>query len=295
MALSATNYVKFLRGTPSAYKNLARKDKDTLYFISEDKATSGVLYLGDKIIGDGSGNGTISGNLSLKDFTDIIISENIEPDSLLVFDGDENKWVNKKASDVLDIITEVFRGASTTEDGEVGLVPIPKAGEHEFFLRGDGTWAPAPKTDISGLQSQVQVLIGENAGMSVMDIIAQALIPENASEALDSLTEISAWIQSHPEDAAAINSSLTSVKNAVFDIVGPEGQVLTEGLLTKVTNINNILNDSTNIEGELQPGLITTVNNLGVELSGVKTNILNIQNDIQELDQRLQWQDLIEE
>lgn len=290
MALSATNYVKFLRGTPTAYKNLLNKDKDTLYFISEEYATSGVLYLGDKMIGGSEG---ISGSLSLEDLEGILISETIEPDSLLVYDEGQQKWVNKTAADVLDIITDVFIGATATEDGDFGLVPVPKAGEHEFFLRGDGTWAAAPTTDISALEAQVKILIGENPEMSVMDIIAEALIPENAKEAMDSLTEISAWIQSHPDDAAAMNASITSVKNAVFDIVGPNGAVLTEGLVTKVANINSILNDTTNGEGVVTPGLITTVNNLGLEMTGVKTSILNIQNDIIELDQRLQWQELV--
>jgi hypothetical protein len=44
------NYVKFLRGTPTAYNNLATKDSDTLYFIAEKDATVGKLYLGSVCI-----------------------------------------------------------------------------------------------------------------------------------------------------------------------------------------------------------------------------------------------------
>ena len=41
------NYVKFLRGTVTAYNNLANKDKDTLYFVTENKdSATGKLYLG---------------------------------------------------------------------------------------------------------------------------------------------------------------------------------------------------------------------------------------------------------
>lgn len=35
---------------------------------------------------------------------------------------------------------------------------------------------------------------------------------------MDTLAEIAAWIQSHPDDAAAINSELTAVKNRVLTL-----------------------------------------------------------------------------
>lgn len=48
--LNGIAYVKFLKGTPSAYNNLSVKDQDTLYFVSEEGATVGALYLGNKLI-----------------------------------------------------------------------------------------------------------------------------------------------------------------------------------------------------------------------------------------------------
>lgn len=44
------NYVKFLKGTPSAFSALQSKDKDTFYFIAEENASYGKLYLGDILI-----------------------------------------------------------------------------------------------------------------------------------------------------------------------------------------------------------------------------------------------------
>lgn len=38
----------------------------------------------------------------------------------------------------------VFIGATPLENGEVGLVPQPLAGQDTLYLRGDGSWAPAP-------------------------------------------------------------------------------------------------------------------------------------------------------
>ena len=49
-------YVKFLRGTPEAYARLRHKDSDTLYFIYEEDESTGILYLGSKVIAGGDDN-----------------------------------------------------------------------------------------------------------------------------------------------------------------------------------------------------------------------------------------------
>jgi purine-nucleoside phosphorylase len=52
----AINYVKFLRGTPTAFAKLSQKDNDTLYFISEANSKRGSLYLGEKLISESVAN-----------------------------------------------------------------------------------------------------------------------------------------------------------------------------------------------------------------------------------------------
>ena len=47
MATNA-NYVRFIRGTPTAWANLKVKDDDCLYFIAEKNSNAGYLYLGDR-------------------------------------------------------------------------------------------------------------------------------------------------------------------------------------------------------------------------------------------------------
>src|SRR5690606_40837692 len=39
--------------------------------------------------------------------------------------------------------SDPFKGATGTDPGKPGIVPAPDAGEQNFFLKGDGTWAPA--------------------------------------------------------------------------------------------------------------------------------------------------------
>lgn len=68
-------------------------------------------------------------------------------------------------------------------------------------------------TEVSG---KVDTLVGEDTGKSVRTIaneeLAAQLIADNAAEALDTLQEIAAWIQSHPGDAAAMNAAIEALE-----------------------------------------------------------------------------------
>ena len=135
--MALANYVKFRRGTPAQFAALASKDADCLYFISEQGATQGVLYLGDKLI-----SGSITSNITLSDLGDILLGENITTNSLLIYDGEQEKWVNKPFSEIFEDITGSLVqmvGATASQDGVAGIVPQPKAGDQIKFLRGDGT------------------------------------------------------------------------------------------------------------------------------------------------------------
>lgn len=76
------------------------------------------------------------------------------------------------------------------------------------------------KADLAyAAKSAVDTLIGSDSGKSARAIaaeeLASKLIPANAQEALNTLSEIAAWIQSHPEDVAAINEAITALQNKV--------------------------------------------------------------------------------
>lgn len=63
----------------------------------------------------------------------------------------------------------------------------------------------------------VDTLIGSDTGKSARTIaneeLAAQLIPQNAAEALDTLQEIAAWIQSHPDDASSMSAAITALQN----------------------------------------------------------------------------------
>lgn len=73
--------------------------------------------------------------------------------------------------------------------------------------------------DISDLNGKMNTLIGDDTGKSARTIaneeLAKQLIPENADEALNTLEEIAAWIQNHPDDAAAMNAAITALQAKV--------------------------------------------------------------------------------
>lgn len=73
-------------------------------------------------------------------------------------------------------------------------------------------------TTVQSLVTKVTTLIGEDADKSVRTIaneeLAAQLIPEGAKEALDTLQEIAAWIQSHPDDVATMNAAIQAAQEA---------------------------------------------------------------------------------
>ena len=85
----------------------------------------------------------------------------------------------------------------------------------------------ATKAALAGVDAKVNTLIGADTGKSARAIAAEELaaqlVPENAIEALDTLQEIAAWIQSHPEDVAAINAKLTLGTHNVTQYVKATG------------------------------------------------------------------------
>ena len=164
---------------------------------------------------------------------------------------------------------------------------------------GDGTWAPvvaelsqADQQAISDLQSVTSTLVGEDTGKSVSEIVtakvAELLIPENASESLDTLQEIAQWIQDHPENASAMNDSITVLETKVGNLEdllnGTNGE---DGLVDRVETLESSVSTLQSTVGTLVavPGSYSDV---GSAISYLNDNVTTI-ND------RLRWHELSEE
>lgn len=86
-------------------------------------------------------------------------------------------------------------------------------------------------TALKAVVTSVGTLIGSDAGKSARTIaneeLAAQLIPESAQESLDTLGEIAAWIQEHPNDASAMNAAITKLQGIVSGIGGEDDDYAT--------------------------------------------------------------------
>lgn len=222
--MALANYVKFRRGTPASYAALATKDPDSLYFISEQNAQTGVLYLGDKLI-----SGSITLSTSLNDLSDVLLGNNISANSLLIYDGTQQAWVNKPFSEIFDEMTGSLVemvGAASDRDGLSGTVPQPLAGDQNKFLRGDATWVvvneitQAQVDELGQLRTDLDGIIGNDSGSTIRDIAAEevAKIVADAPASLDTLKEIADWIQDHPTSYTEIVDRVDILETGVGDL-----------------------------------------------------------------------------
>lgn len=89
----------------------------------------------------------------------------------------------------------------------------------------------------------LSTLIGSDSGKSARTIaneeLAKQLIADGADEAMNELQEIAAWIQEHPEDAAAMNAAITGLQGLVGSL--PAGATSTTVIAYITEAINSAL------------------------------------------------------
>ena len=116
-------------------------DNDTLYFIYEsaEESDNGKLYLGQKLISSTDSSG---GVINISDIQDIYIdNEDLRDKQILTYNATNQRWENIDLTELTSSAIQPFSGATSAAAGTSGLVPQPKAGDEGKFLRGDGSWA----------------------------------------------------------------------------------------------------------------------------------------------------------
>lgn len=136
----------------------------------------------------------------------------------------------KKAADAVDAKVGVVPEGSTVI---AEIQKIKDSAYDDTAVRGliktnaDNITALTGRAD--AVEGKVTTLVGDDAGKSARTIaneeLTKQLVPENAKESLDTLQEIAAWIQKHPDDASAMNAAIDALKTKVGDI--PEGATAT--------------------------------------------------------------------
>lgn len=146
----------------------------------------------------------------------------------LIAVGDKAKW-DQTVADVATVKGDYLKAADKTElEGKIeaaqeaatyddtALAGRVKAIEDDYLVEADKTELQGNINTVSG---KVDTLVGADTGKSVRTIaneeLAAQLIGENAKESLNTLEEIAAWIQSHPDDASAMNEAIVALQNKV--------------------------------------------------------------------------------
>ena len=299
------NYVKFLRGTPTAWENIDTKDPDTLYFIAAEGASVGKLYLGNRLIADGE---TAEIN-SLGELTDVVLSAGIPNGAVLAYDQTRGVWKETLLESILGEILGLMQGATENTDGVSGLVPQPMAGQQGLFLRGDGSWQD-PTTELKEVVSSLDKVVQDNqkkheqdirtlmSGAEtitpVIDIVnAQiAAVVGNAPDAFDTLEELAAWVAKHDGaiDIARTLERLTAVESTLNDAE--------TGLIVRVEETEEILHG----DGATTMGLVAQTANLVTRMLQAENDIIDMgttigihTSNIEEIYNLLKWQDLYDD
>lgn len=121
-------------------------------------------------------------------------------------------------------VSNEINAAKTALEAKIGTVA---EGKTLAGLIADN--ATAIEDHKTAIDNKVTTLIGSDINKSVRTIaneeLAAQLIPEKAKENLDTLQEIAAWIQNHPDDASAMNSAITALQvKTELGKYTPEGQ-----------------------------------------------------------------------
>ena len=245
------NYVKFIRGTPTAFEKLSQKNSDTLYFISESDSKVGSLYLGEKLISQ-----SIS---SIQDLENISF-ENLQDKDLLSYNSNTNTWINKSVIDAIGLMT----GASNKAQGGAGLVPAPGIGQEGLFLRGDGVWA-VPTGGGSGIgvnaDEKTISLSADGTTIALKDfgIKYYKFIPEKdgveAHYEIQIVDELNPWKEN-------LEAKVTVDENGQFVLGWFEPNTI---LVKKVESLSSIVNE-----------LNKRIQNNSNQITEIKTSISNI-------------------
>lgn len=294
MADILSNYVKFMRGTPAAYA-VAKKDEDTLYFISEKDADTGVLYLGEKLILGGASENEVVAYLN--DLNDVDTSGAIDK-YLLGYDAVNGKWVPMDPTTVFAISEMV--GAEAEKAGVSGLVPAPKAGEEGYFLRGDGSWAAIELKEsltrkiVDTYEAIEEYILANNDAEKYIFMVPS----ENAEGANKYLEYIVLTINNNYviEQVGdwSVDLSDYATKEEVNQIVQVEVGKLENKLTDEYVTKEMLVIQVGNLKDELSKSYVSvadfnkTVGDLSVLLGTEKSVVERLE----ELDNRLQWKDI---
>lgn len=271
------SYVKFMRGTPTAWEKYTSKDSDTLYFISEADSSYGELYIGEKLVTSSVAAGDIISKLS--DLTDVDAAA-VADGQVLSWDASAGKWVPTTIEAAAQI--DVMVGAGDIEAGQAGLVPAPAAGDNDKFLRGDGTWAAVDGTiDPESYYTKAEVDTAITNAIAQADHLKREVV--TSTDDIDLTKDnVIFMVPSGSEDQNLYDEYI--VINGALEKVGSWGiESGTIGELNVINSVNEeefIISTDGNRKLSINSIAIAKVGNLQTELTDIKSDITILKADV---------------
>lgn len=307
--MANNNYVKFIKGSLSAFNKLAHKDSSTLYFITDNETGELRLYLGEALI---SSNEVKPEQLSLNELLDVTLGETISDGNILTFNG--TNWINTSLETFkswLDIPTmpDVMTGAEADKDGTSGLVPTPMAGNQNNFLRADGNWTdivPIITTEIN------KIVDGAPEAFDTLKEIADWIADDNsgATTLVTRVGSLETLTQEHEKEIPLLQTAVGNLEDDVAELQKAVDDLITGGevdLTGYVTDLEftSVVGDIKNLNNyneESPTNLVTEINLLNVavgDLSNLNAKyeaegVTSLVNEINGINERLTWQTLEE-
>lgn len=265
--------VKFVRGTKQQFAQIT-KENDVLYFVYDSNdSTTGELWLGNKQIGDGGVDSLSS-----------LISGEAQDGNLLVYDAVSQNWVQMSPDEAI----RTMSGATSDIAGQSGLVPAPKAGDQDKFLKGDGTWSKVPSNIIS-VDEKSLVSVENVLSLNGYETAAVGTIPQKSSTGIT-------WIN------PSVSGGLSYTKVSSLDEVTQEATVY---LVPNGNSTGNLYDEYMFLDGKAELiGNSSQAINLddyvtneifNTKVSSLETSISTLETKVSEVDTRLTWQEMIEE
>ena len=312
--MALPNYVKFQRGSLTAYNRLSIKDENTLYFIYDANDDSqGTLYLGSRLIGSVGGSGGVN---NLSELSDVIISSAQTGDFLVL--NSEGKWTSTSASDVAQAILESGGNFISIDENEFQLNAVDGSLELKGFANAAAgmipvksnlglTWQAAPidlssrvsdletglqsaESDISNLQTELSGVDGKiataiNSANHLKYEIISDLYDATASNVIYLYNSDPTNVTNKYSEYMLVNNQLELIGSMDADLsnyLTADSSVITT-LNTKVSNLESNYSTLSNTVSGLSStvsNLNTAVGNLDTTVSNLETTVSNLQNDL---------------
>ena len=138
--------------------------------------------------------------------------------------------------------------------------------------------------DVLELDAIIDTLVGTDVDLSVREIaideLTKKLITDDAAENLNSLEEIAAWIQSHPEDAATMNAAILANTKSIEDLVAE--QDLQDADIKAVEDAITAINHAeTGILAQANSYTDTQVGLVAADISEIDSAIAALQGEVE--------------